>query len=110
MRRRHEFPARIKAEAALRADGHCENCGCKLSTGKIQFDHDIPCELGGPATLENCRCVCSNCHSSKTRAQDIPAIARAKRRERRHLGIRRPRTIRAWRKFDGTPVYAEKER
>lgn len=27
-----------------------------------------------------------------------------------HLGIKKPRSIRQWRKFDGTPVYAERNR
>jgi 5-methylcytosine-specific restriction endonuclease McrA len=107
---RREFPAKIKAEAALRANGHCENCGCRLMTGHIEYDHVIPAELGGPATLDNCSCVCSSCHSGKTYKQDIPAIAKAKRRERSHLGIRKPRTMTSWRRFDGSVVRVERER
>jgi len=107
---RQEFSAKVKAAAALRANGHCECCTRKLMTGDYHYDHDTPDGLGGEPTLENCKVLCKSCHSIKTHTRDIPQIAKAKRRERKHMGIKGERKIRAWRKFNGTPVYASRER
>ena len=114
MGKRNEFNAKTKALAAQRAAGHCENCGRKLlHSGDFHYDHIIPCaldELGGDNSLENCRVLCTSCHMAKTGSQDIPRIAKASRNRRRNQGIRKPRKILAWRKFDGTIVRKGKER
>lgn len=107
---RREFPRKVKAAAFLRAGKHCEGCGNPL-LGKFHYDHDIPDQLGGEPTLENCRVLCQGCHSEKTRKQDVPNIAKAKRREQKHvMGIRQPKgqpmagtKASGWkRKMDGT--------
>lgn len=100
---RREFPARVKVAAYERAKGSCEGCGARLTVGKFAYDHINPDGLTGEPTLENCKVLCTPCHSTKT-VRDVADIARAKRRQARHLGVRKPRTIRAWRKFDGTIV------
>ena len=112
---RREFPARIKVAAFQRAQGACEGCGARLSVGKYHYDHDTPDGLGGAPTLENCKVLCTVCHSTKTRTGDVPAIAKAKRREARHLGARvsaRPmpgsRASKWKRKMDGTVVRRER--
>ena len=109
---RREFPDKIKAAAFLRAKGCCEQCnsGVKLRTGDMFYDHRIADGLDGEPTLSNCQVLCRSHHDVKTRKHDVPAIAKAKRRERRNIGIKKPRTIRSWRKFNGTPVYADRER
>jgi 5-methylcytosine-specific restriction endonuclease McrA len=107
---RREFSAKIKAAAALRSGGHCESCTARLATGSYHYDHVIPDAMGGEPTLANCSVVCKACHSVKTGKHDVPQIAKAKRRERNRFGIKKPRTIRAWRKFNGQPVYATRER
>lgn len=107
---RREFSAKIKAQAAERANGHCENCTRKLMTGDFHYDHEIPDGLGGEPTLENCRVLCRSCHSEKTMRQDVPMIAKAKRNYRKARGIRKPskmagsRDSRYKRKLDGTVV------
>lgn len=85
---RREFPARIKAAAALRANGQCEGCSRRLLAGDFNFDHDIPDGLHGEPTLDNCRVLCRSCHSIKTAKEDVPRIAKAKRGHRKHVGIR----------------------
>ena len=87
---RHEFSAKVKAAAALRADGHCEQCTRKLMTGDYHYDHDIPDGLGGDPTLDNCRVLCRSCHSAKSTLKDIPRIAKAKRNYSKARGIRKP--------------------
>jgi 5-methylcytosine-specific restriction enzyme A len=85
---RQEFKAKTKAVAFQRAKGCCEECGAKLGPGNVEYDHDTPCALGGDNSLENCVVRCKTCHKLKTGTQDIPHIAKAKRRERKHIGIR----------------------
>ena len=89
MKMRKEFSQKVKANAALRANGHCEICTAKLFTGKIEYDHVVPDALGGENTLENCQCVCSTCHKNKSSKEDIPRIAKANRNYRKSQGIKK---------------------
>jgi hypothetical protein len=109
---RTEFPARVKVEAFKLAKGCCEQCqnGRKLLAGDIFYDHRIADGLNGEPTLENCSVLCRSHHDIKTRTKDVPAIAKAKRLERRRAGVKKPRTITAWRRFDGSIRYAGRER
>ena len=109
---RRNFHPKVMIRAWDRANGCCEQCqtGIKLIPGDIFYDHIIPDAMGGESTLSNCQVLCRSHHDVKTRKHDVPAIAKAKRRERRNIGIKKPRTIRSWRKFNGTPVYADRER
>ncbi len=86
---RREFSKAVKRDAFLRANGHCEGCGAKLSVAGIHYDHVIPDALGGEPVLENCQCLCKPCHAAKTGKQDIPRIAKAKRISDREKGIKR---------------------
>lgn len=101
---RREFPAKVKVAAFERANGSCEQCTRKLMTGDIHYDHVIPDAMGGEPTLANCAVLCRSCHGAKTSKDDVPAIAKSKRVRRRHVGVKKQRTIRAWRKFDGSIV------
>jgi hypothetical protein len=56
--------------------------------------------------LGNCRVLCLTCHRAKTSQKDVPRIAKAKRTRDVALGIRKPRSIRTWRRFDGSIVRA----
>lgn len=110
---RSEFTAKVKDAAWERADGKCEGCGIRLHRGRIHYDHIIADGLGGSNDLDNCAVLCGgpgSCHDAKTRKQDVPAIAKAKRRKRHAAGIRKPRTITRWRKFNGEIVIAPRER
>lgn len=117
---RREFSAKVKLAAWQRSGGRCEEgrvphmpevgCGRKLFTGDINYDHVDPDGLTGEPSLDNCAVLCRSCHKVKTTQHDVPAISRAKRRERSAAGIRKPRTIRQWRRFNGQIVYAARER
>ena len=111
MRTRREFPAKVKLAAWRRCRGICEgeNCGAKLTPGKFVYDHATPDQLGGGPTLDNCQVLCSACNKPKT-AKDAGDIAKAKRLELRRLGIKKPRTMRVWRKFNSELVFAPRER
>lgn len=106
---RTEFSKKVKQDAYRRAAGKCEACGAVLGVGGFHFDHIIPDQLGGEPTLENCQCVCKVCHKDKTR-EDVGRIAKAKRQECKHLGIRKrsrfpgSRDSRWKKKLDGSVV------
>jgi 5-methylcytosine-specific restriction protein A len=86
---RKEFSKAVKVAATKRAtrDGvtYCDGCG--LPAKRWHYDHDNPDGLTGKPTLENCKLLCLPCHAKKT-AEDVAAIAQAKRREAAHLGVR----------------------
>jgi 5-methylcytosine-specific restriction enzyme A len=117
---RAEFSAKTKALAFQRAAGHCEGtviddhggtvrCMARLTVGKFHYDHVIADGLSHDNSLENCAVLCVPCHSEKTPG-DVRAIAKAKRIERKHNGIRKPRTLTRWRRFNGEIVTKERER
>jgi hypothetical protein len=100
MAKRREFTRDVKAQIVLRAtnaDGQvvCEGCGIVLGKKPYHIDHTIPDALtvdksrkltAGEGKLLGKKC----CHDPKTRTVDVPAIAKAKAREAKHLGITRP--------------------
>src|SRR4051794_18938663 len=87
---RKEFSTRTKALAFQRANGRCEACGARLTTGKFHYDHENPDGLTGSNDLANCRVLCTACHRDKTR-NDVGHIAQARRREARHIGAHKSR-------------------
>lgn len=86
---RREFPPKVKLAAFGRCQGMCERCSVWLMPGKFAYDHVLPDALGGEPVLGNCEVLCSTCHAVKTASADIPRIAKAKRQQRAHLGIRK---------------------
>lgn len=86
---RREFPKAVKLAAWERCGGRCEECTAYLFPGRFQYDHDIPDGLGGEPTLANCVVRCSACHGTKTAKIDVPRIAKAKRVQANHLGIKK---------------------
>lgn len=107
---RTEIPAKVRVAAFERCGKRCERCTAPLMAGKFAYDHRIPDALGGSATLDNVQVLCTACHGQKTAREDIPVIAKTKRIRSREAGIKRPRSIRSWRRFDGTIVTAPRER
>lgn len=93
-------------------DGICHLCEGKIQVGQAwDISHDIPLELGGADDDDNnSKPAHRKCHRDHTSKVDVPNIAKAKRRERKHYGVKKPRTITRWRKFNGTIVYAERQR
>lgn len=71
----------------------CHVCGGQIDGAREawEVEHIIPLALGGDDELSNMAPVHKKgCHEQKTRTEDVPAIARAKRREARHLGVKKP--------------------
>jgi len=101
------IPARIKLRIYHRAKGRCAKCELHWLNG--QYDHVIPLVIGGENRESNLQFLCVPCHQAKT-VLDVKLKAKVARVQKRHLGIKKPRTIRSWRKFNGTVVHAPRER
>jgi 5-methylcytosine-specific restriction protein A len=88
-------------------NGLCPRCGkpVPLEGAGVQYDHDNPREISADDSLGNMAAMHTHCHSEKTRTEDVPRIAKAKRQEKlTRAKVRKPGGINAWRKFDGTIV------
>lgn len=98
---RREFPARIKVQILKRAmdeNGRvrCEGCRGVLKAKQFEFDHTIPEALiedkSRALTAADGQLLGPCCHrgeDGKT-AKDVGVIAKVKRVEARHLGLRGP--------------------
>lgn len=98
--RRIEFPEKVKVKRLHFAEFKCEGivelengtktrCNAALTRKRTRFDHDIPAELDGPPTFENCRALCIICDKAKY-PSDRANIDQAKRREIADLGVKSP--------------------
>lgn len=99
--RRVEFPEKVRVKRLHFAEYKCEamlladdgetkvRCNATLVRTRVEFDHDIAAELGGPATFDNCRAICKICHRAKY-PSDAAKIAKAKRREIADIGATAP--------------------
>lgn len=114
MTKRREFTRKQKAQIAHRAmndDGQivCEGCGLVLGKKPYEIDHDLAEELAvdktRPLTIEDGKLLgmecCHRAPGGKT-AQDAAKIAKAKRAEAKHLGIRKSSSLQS-RGFEKAP-------
>ncbi len=84
----------------LAATGHvCARPGCPERATDV--DHILPLWLGGSNREKNLEGLCPAHHAAKTKAE-ASLRAKAKRREQRDQGTRRPRQPIASRGFDKT--------
>jgi 5-methylcytosine-specific restriction enzyme A len=102
-KRRH-ISTRERVALFIREGGKCHCCGGLVMPGQSwQVSHKIPLGLYGADDETNWAVIHTRpCHEELTRRVDIPAIARAKRREASFMGIRKPPTLRS-RGFDKRP-------
>ncbi len=91
MRKRWSASARLRI--FLAHDGRCHVCGGKISVGEgWDLDHRIALALGGDDAEANLAPAHrKGCHAGKTAKEDVPAIAKAKRRQIAHVGAAVPK-------------------
>jgi 5-methylcytosine-specific restriction enzyme A len=71
------------------ARGICHICGGKIGVGEAwDVEHVVPLAQGGEDGGDNIRPAHVKCHRAKT-AKDATDTAEAKRREARHIGIKK---------------------
>lgn len=104
-------PSRVQVRVFGRDNGRCKICTRKVGIGgePFQLDHRVALVNGGSHCESNLQIVCVECHKDKTK-QDVAVKAKTARIRKRHLGIKKPRTITRWRKFNGEPVFANRAR
>jgi 5-methylcytosine-specific restriction enzyme A len=103
-------PTRVRLRVWERAQGFCEKCGRKIRSGMIwHVDHMHALALGGEHRERNMRVICTECHHIKT-GGEAAVRAKSDRIRAKNIGIKKPRSIRGWKKFDGSPVFATRER
>jgi 5-methylcytosine-specific restriction endonuclease McrA len=104
------IPDRVKLRVFEKYKGKCPKCTRKLQPRKWDCDHIVALINGGKHKESNLQPLCNSpCHSNKTKA-DVKEKSKNYRVRRRDAGIRKPRTITRWLKFDKTPVIAPRER
>ncbi len=104
------IPDRVRLRVYETHNGRCPKCTRKLMPGQWDLDHIVALANGGTHSEGNLQPLCkSPCHSQKTKA-DVAEKSRTYRKRKANLGMRKPRTIRSWRKFNGDPVHASRER
>jgi 5-methylcytosine-specific restriction enzyme A len=104
------IPPRVRLRIFERHGGVCYLSGRKIMPGdKWEAEHIIALCNGGRHSEDNLAPALVEPHKIKTVA-DVKQKAKNDRVRKKHLGIKKPRTIRAWRKFDGTIVHAERDR
>lgn len=105
------IPPRVRLRVFYRDSGICQcGCGRLIHAGeRWQTDHTIALVNGGENRESNLRTLLIKHHAVKTKA-DIAEKSTTYRKRAKHLGIKKPRTIRSWRRFDGSIVHAERER
>jgi hypothetical protein len=90
--------------------GVCVICGTKILVGSPWIDEHInPREISGDDSMDNRGPAHVFCAKQKTKG-DQKLIAKTKRIRAKHLGIKKPRTITGWRKFNGERVFASRSR
>lgn len=102
-------PPRVRLRVLVRFKGLCQECGIKIQDKRWICDHRIALINGGMNCEWNLRPIHTACDKTKT-AADVAEKSRVYRIRARHAGIRKPRTMTAWRKFNGEIVRASRER
>ena len=66
----------------------CQLCQQPIVPAKgFDLDHRIPLAMGGEDVVSNLQPLCNPCHRLKTKG-DVGAIAKARRAEAKHYGVR----------------------
>lgn len=104
------IPPRVKLRVFAAAGGRCEEC-TNLIVGKLrpEYDHRVALINGGAHAEHNLQLLCSECHKVKTRA-DVAEKSTMARKKYKSIGIKKPRTITGWRRFNGEAVFVNRNR
>ena len=103
-------PPRVRLRIFERDNGVCHLSGRKIMAGeKWELEHKIALCLGGQHRESNLAPALVLPHRQKTKS-DRRMKAKNDRVRKRHIGIKKSRTITAWRKFNGEIVRADRAR
>jgi len=60
--RREPIPREVRLAVWRRDGGRCVDCGSDFD---LQYDHIIPCAMGGATSVKNLQLLCADCNRSK---------------------------------------------
>ena len=89
---RKRFTDKDRARIFAANNGCCHLCGGKIDGVREawEVEHVIAWELTRDDSDANLRPAHVGCHKRKTHSEDRPVINQAKRREAKHIGVKRP--------------------
>lgn len=105
------IPPRVRVRQFERDGGKCQcGCGILIRPGDVwETDHIVAIVNGGKNVESNLRTMLKAHHAVKTKV-DVAEKSVTARKRAKHLGIKKPRTITRWRRFDGSIREAGRER
>lgn len=105
-----KVPDYVRLRVFLKYEGKCYLTGRQIRPGDAwEIEHITALCNGGEHRENNMAPALIAPHKIKTKA-DRREKARTDKRRKSHIGIKKPRTITRWRKFDGSIVEAPRER
>lgn len=105
-----KIPPRVRLRIWERHGGKCHITGLKIQYGQAwDLEHVIPLSHGGQHRESNLAPALKEPHKAKTK-NDVRLKAKIDRIRKREAGIKKDRTITGWRRFNGQPRYAGRER
>lgn len=104
------IPDRVKLRIWEREGGVCHLTHRKIMPGdEYDFSHFRGLAMGGEHRESNIGLALIDPHKIHT-AKERALQAKSDRIRKRHVGIKKPRSITRWRKFNGAAVIAPRER
>jgi len=92
MTKRRNISTTERVKIFKASNGVCHMCNQPIKSGELwEVSHEIPLELGGEDKGDNLKPAHKTCHRVQTSTVDIPAIAKAKRREAKNIGAVAPK-------------------
>ena len=105
-----KVPGSVRVRVFEKYEGRCYLSGIKIESGmEWDLEHILALCNGGEHRESNFAPALVAPHKDKTRA-DRRLKAKNDRVRKKHLGIKKPRTITRWRKMNGQIVIADRER
>lgn len=103
-------PPRVRLRVFEAKDGKCHSCGRKIRPGeRWTCEHLVALINKGQNRESNLDVTCDWCLPAKN-AADVREKSHVRKRQARNIGIKKPRTMTRWRRFDGTIREAGRDR
>lgn len=103
-------PPRVRLRVFEAKGGKCHSCGRKIRPGeRWTCEHLVALINKGQNRESNLDVTCDWCLPAKN-AADVREKSHVRKRQARNIGIKKPRTMTRWRRFDGSIREAGRDR
>jgi 5-methylcytosine-specific restriction endonuclease McrA len=103
------IPRHVRARVFEAHGGRCHISGQIIRDKNWDCDHIVALINGGEHRESNLAPALREYHKIKTKA-DVAEKSRVSRKRQKFIGVKKPRQITAWRRFNGEIVRAGRER